>query len=70
MLSQDPVSAPTLEGPESRTQSGQYLPISRPFSEVAEPSQGDLQMTQEGGVLGQLRSPGCPASGSIEGTPS
>lgn len=25
--SQDPVSVPTLEGPESRTQSRQYLPI-------------------------------------------
>lgn len=60
MLSQDPVSAPTLEGPESRTQSGQYLPISRPFSEVAEPSQGDLQMTQEGGGLGSTEEPRLP----------
>lgn len=29
--SQDPVSVPTLEGPESRTQSRQYLPIFQAF---------------------------------------
>lgn len=61
---------------------GSTCPFSRPFSEVEEPSQGDLQMTQvgesapffgclgQGGVLGQLRSPGCPGCGSIEGTHS